>query len=76
MARPYREVCGFGDELRQAKARIAELEGVLRNLVDKLDTIDKAVTGVFVMAKIHGCEYSGPNYGEELKAARKVLNHE
>ena len=58
------------------KARIANLEGVLRNLVDKLDAIDKVVTGVFVMAAIHGCEYSGPNYGEELKAARKVLDHE
>ena len=56
--------------------RIAELEKALRNLVDKLDAIDKVVTGVFVMAAIHGCEYSGPNYGEELKVARKVLDHE
>ena len=55
------------------KDRCQQLETVLRALVKKLEEIGKATEGVFTMAWAHGMEYKGPNYGEELAAAKKLL---
>ena len=50
-----------------------QLETVLRALVKKLDEVGEATKGIFTMAWAHGMEYKGPNYGEELAAAKKLL---
>ena len=44
-------------------------------LCDKLDLIneDGRMTAAFQMAAIHGCEYDGPQYGEDLKALKDAL---
>jgi len=55
------------------KTRCQQLEMALRALVKKLEEISKATEGIFTMAWAHGMEYKGPNYGEELTAAKKLL---
>lgn len=49
---------------------------VLRDLVAKLDEISDSPQwkSLFTIAFIHGQEYTGPNFGEELKAAKEVLD--
>lgn len=42
-------------------------------LVAKLDEVNAATLGVFVLAKVHGMEYNGPNYGAELESLRNAL---
>lgn len=60
--------------LSQAKptADVA-LREAAQKLVEKLGIVDEASSGVFVLAKVHGMEYDGPNYGEELTKLREVL---
>lgn len=55
-----------------------ELFSALENLVNKLEEINKseAYKAVWFMYMNHGMEYKGPNYGEELDAARKVLKEQ
>ena len=64
------------EELKNRAARIAELEETLRNLIDKLDAVAPEISKLSTLAWAHGNRYTGPNYGEELKVARKVLDHE
>ncbi len=65
------------EEIYQKKYdRIAALETALRNLVDKLDAVAPEISKLSTLAWAHGNRYTGPNYGEELKVARKVLDHE
>ncbi len=50
---------------------------VLRNLVNKLDECQSHIDGAFQMAfSVRGHEYKGPNYGEEMKAARALVSEE
>lgn len=48
----------------------------LRLLVDKLDAIeqDKSFQGIWSFLAAHRYNYTGPNYKEELDAARNLLN--
>ena len=64
------------DRVEEMQTRIAELEGALRNLVDKLDAVAGEITNLTMLAHIHGHRYTGPTYEEELCHARKVLDHE
>jgi uncharacterized coiled-coil protein SlyX len=56
-----------------AEAQVTRLTEALSSLVAKLDAIDKPVTDVFVFAGVHGYHYDGPNYADELKAAKFAL---
>ena len=58
----------------EAADRIKALERALTDLVNKLDAIDKPVANVFVFAGAHGYHYAGPNYADELSAARAALS--
>lgn len=49
------------------------LHGALRSLVAKVDECTEASIGIFRIAAIHGCAYSGPNYKTEMDEARAVL---
>lgn len=57
-----------------AEARAAKLEAVLGHLVAKLDECKPHIDGVFSFFALHGNNYSGPNYADELAAAREVLS--
>lgn len=50
------------------------VEAAARALVAKLDEVGAATLGVYVLAKVHGMEYDGPNYGVELEALRAALD--
>lgn len=47
----------------------------LQLLVNKLEMIDKdeSMNALFTMAELHGYHYDGPTWGDELAAAKKVL---
>lgn len=47
----------------------------LQNLVDRLTEVEASpeFQNVWVIAHIHGFEYTGPNYAKELEAAREAL---
>ena len=47
----------------------------LQLLVNRLDQIDKdeSLLGVFHIAELHGVKYEGPTWGDELAAAKKLL---
>jgi len=55
--------------------KAAKLHKALQDLVGKLLAIETSdeFLSVFTMYQIHGGEYTGPNWGEELEAAVKVL---
>jgi len=68
--------CGvvFGPQsATDALATHVRLRAALEALVNKLDAVTEATTGVFSIAALHGVLYTGPNYGAELEEARKVL---
>jgi len=52
-----------------------ELEAALKNLVDKLTEVENnsEYKGIWTVAYVHGIQYAGPSYAEELSAARLVL---
>lgn len=75
----------YGDALRAAAAyqkasltvsdtAIQPWKEALRCLCDKLDAVDKASSGAFALAHIHGFPYQGPNWSKEYKIARALLN--
>ena len=41
-------------------------------LLDKLDVVEKAISGMFVLAHVHGMPYNGPNYKEEYDLCRTL----
>ena len=49
-----------------------ELHEALVALLNKLDVVEKAISGVFVLAHVHGMPYSGPNYNEEYDRGREL----
>lgn len=54
-----------------------DIQKVLKNLVEKLDLIDNdpSMQGIYSIAFVHGYRYTGPNYKEELDAARALLKN-
>lgn len=60
-------------ELRDVKKERDALRDKLRDLVDKLDEVEPAITNAFLLEHIHGRPYNGPTYAAELKAARTLL---
>ena len=52
-----------------------ELVEAAQNLVKKLKEIenDPGFNSMFMMAYVHGQEYTGPNWGAELETLEKVL---
>lgn len=58
-----------------AADRITELEEALRELVNALDRCRPEIEGAFAMARIHGIPHAGETYGDELEAARRLLQH-
>ena len=63
----------FHRRMVAAEAQVTRLTEALSSLVAKLDAIDKPVTDVFAFAGVHGYHYDGPNYADELKAAKFAL---
>jgi hypothetical protein len=45
----------------------------LKDLCDAVDATNEASVGIFQIASIHGCKYSGPTHQLELKAAKEAL---
>jgi len=65
-------------ELECSKAlqqQVARLTAALAGLVAKMHLIDAEPTlsGIFTLAYIHGCEYKGPNWKDELELADAAL---
>ena len=58
---------------REALGRVERAETALKNLVAKLDAIEPHVSNVCAIAQIHGVPYTGPNWADEIAAARAVL---
>jgi hypothetical protein len=57
---------------REAAGKVRE---ALWALIDKLDALEASpeYNGVWNSYRVHGGRYTGPNYAEELKAARQAL---
>lgn len=69
----------LGDVTTLEMAKVTEkIRAALQALVDRLDAIaDHPEFGrVFTMAVVHGYEYRGPNWGQPLAEAKKVLAEE
>ena len=58
-----------------AEARLRDVKDALKNLVDKLDLIEKndEYQGVWGLYHVHGGNYKGPTYEQEIKKARALL---
>ena len=54
---------------------VKKLENALQELVDKLDAVEGAIKSLTTLAWVHGHRYTGPNYGEALEHAKKVLKN-
>lgn len=50
---------------------MSELYDATVALLDKLDVVEKAISGIFVLAHVHGISYTGPNYKEEYDRCRE-----
>ncbi len=50
-----------------------KLRAALKGLVDALDRCDKDITAVFAFYTVHGNQYGGETYRDELEAAREAL---
>ncbi len=63
---------GTADEKKESK----KLLEAAQRFVDKMNLIeeDECYKGVFQMAQVHGYNYNGPQYGEELKELKQVLD--
>ena len=74
---------GFTDEADRFDAHAAALSALLQEretlraalaaLVAKLDEVTPHVANAFVLSAAHGMHYDGPNYADELSAARALL---
>ena len=53
---------------------VGDLEKAVEAFVAKYDLCEGAITGAFAFQQNHGLPYSGPNFGEELKALRAALS--
>jgi hypothetical protein len=55
--------------------RVDEMAVALRTLVNKLEQVhaDPAYQSVWTLAWIHSGQYAGPNYSDELAAAKRAL---
>jgi len=53
--------------------RLGQAAGLLHRIAKKLDAITEATEGIWGYLAVHGQEYSGPQYGEDLKAIKKFL---
>lgn len=60
-------------ERLEAEAALARVREALRNLVAKLDAIEPHVSNVCAIAQVHGVPYTGPNWADEIAAARAAL---
>lgn len=58
------------DRLEQREKRLREASA---KFLAKLKECDKATTGIFTVAAIHGCNYDGPNYVVEREALEAAL---
>jgi len=50
-----------------------ELETLVKAFLTKYDAAELKMNGVFAFALLHGYKYTGPFYGEELKALKEFL---
>jgi len=55
-------------------SREKELTKVLKNLVNRLEEMEKPINGCITISSVHGCPYPGPTWEEPLAAAKKILN--
>jgi len=57
------------------ESQLTVLRGALERLVVKLDAIavDPSHLGIIALAHAHGVRYTGPNWAEELTAAKAAL---
>jgi hypothetical protein len=60
-------------EYAALRAQRDRLLTVARALVQRLDECDKPLFAALTVAQLHGAPYSGPQYGEELEAARSII---
>ena len=49
------------------------LREALAALINRVELCGKESAGVFQIAALHGCAYTGPNWVNELEAAKNVL---
>lgn len=59
--------------LTAAETRVAELKAGLGALVRKLDDLEQPVNDLTFFAHNHGFPWTGPNYAEELRRARSLI---
>lgn len=50
-----------------------EVFNAILGLLNKLDQVSDATAGIFLLAKIHGAEYSGPTYEAERDVLRDLI---
>lgn len=68
-------VCDLSGELADVKREVEELRNGLGSLLDKLEVIhnDSTYQSVWTLYELHNGQYSGPNYAEEYKKARALV---
>lgn len=61
------------EDLLLTSLALGRAEGLLYRIAAKLDEITEATAGIWVYLQVHGMEYSGPQYGEDLEAIKQFL---
>lgn len=59
--------------LQDGLAKAAKLRDALTALADQIELCGKESAGIFQIAAIHNCPYTGPNWVKELEVARAAL---
>lgn len=61
-------------QLDEALAREKRYRDALEALIVKLDACEPQLNGCIQISTVHGFPYTGPNYGNELEAARELMS--
>jgi hypothetical protein len=64
------------EQLVAAQKEIERKGIALRQLVEKLDQMEKPLMDLCILNHTHGRPYTGPNWAEEMKLARVALAQE
>jgi len=63
----------YRDMLTAAEVECSRLRAALDGLVTKLTAMAKPLNSLAVLAYVHGMPYQGPNWDDEMNAARAAL---
>lgn len=65
-----------GGKVTDPKVEIVTLKAAVREFLRVYDATKEARDGAMMIAYVHGCGYSGPDWSKELAALRALVSTE